>query len=307
MVNVRTSVRVFALLAFTLALSSAAQAQTRTWVEGALGDDVNPCSRTAPCRTFTRAHAVVADKGEINVVSPGSYGTVSVTKNVTIDGGPAIAAITNNGTNGVTVNDGGANTIVVTLRNLTINGMGVGTNGVNFLSGKTLNIDHCKITESTAVSTNGAGVRVLLTASGATVNVIDSMIFNNRVGVSATTTVGNVTVNVIRSVITHNTSDGVFLSTGAFGTVRDSKLAFNGGAGVSLNTAAGNSATVLDSEVHHNSIGLFVGSGTTLRLGSSGINQNSTNVTNNGTLVTFCDNRSETNPFPGTVSTNCLQ
>jgi hypothetical protein len=307
MVRIRTSVRVFALLAFTLALSAAAQAQTRTWVDG-LGDDLNPCSRTAPCRTFSKAHSVTSANGEINASSPGSYGTVTVTKSITIDGGGTLAAITSTSANGVSVNDSGSNTIVVTLRNLTINGKASGgTNGVNLISGTTHYGDHCQIAGNTAASPNGGGIRVSMTASGGTVNVIDSMIFNNRVGVTATTTTGNVTVNVLRSVITHNTSDGVFLDARAFATVKDSKLAFNGGAGVSLNNSAANSATVLDSEIHHNAFGLFVGTGTTLRLGHSGINQNSTNFSNSGTIVTFCDNRSETNPYPGAVSNNCLK
>jgi hypothetical protein len=306
MVRIRTSVRLFALLTFTLALSAAAQAQTRTWVDG-VGDDLNPCSRTAPCRTFSKAHSVTAANGEINAVSPGSYGTVTVTKSITIDGGDVIAAITSTSANGVSVNDSGTNTIVVTLRNLTINGMASGgTNGINFISGKTLNVDHCKIAGNTAASPNGGGIRVSATASGGTVNVIDSMLFNNRVGVTATTTTGNVTVNVLRSVITHNTSDGVLLNFGAHGTVEDSKLAFNGGAGVSLNNSAFNNATVLDSEVHHNNIGLFVGTGTTLKLGGSGVNQNSTNFSNNGTIVSFCDNSTETVTIPGAVTTTCL-
>jgi len=306
MVRIRTSVRVFALLSFTLALSAAAQAQTRTWVDG-VGDDLNPCSRTAPCRTFSKAHSVTSANGEINAVSPGSYGTVTITKSITIDGGDVIAAITSTGANGVSINDSGTNTIVVTLRNLTINGMASGgTNGINFISGKTLNVDHCKIAGNTAASPNGGGIRVSATASGGTVNVIDSMIFNNRVGVTATTTTGNVTVNVLRSVITHNTSDGVFLDARAFATVKGSKLAFNGGAGVSLNNSAFNNATVLDSEVHHNNIGLFVGTGTTLKLGGSGVNQNSTNFSNSGTIVTFCDNSTETVTIPGAVTTTCL-
>ena len=307
MIKIRIGVRAFALLTFTLALAAAAQAQTRTWVDGIGGDDAFPCSRTAPCKTFSKAHSVTSANGEINVATPGSFGSVTVTKSITIDGAGTISAITNTSTNGVTINDSGANTAVVTLRNLTINGMSGGTNGINFISGKTVNVDHCQITQNTAASPNGAGVRVSMTASGGTLNVIDSMIFNNRAGITATTTTGNVTVNVIRSVITHNVADGVFLDARAFGTVKQSKLAFNSAAGVSLNNSAANSATVLDSELHHNGIGLFVGTGTTVRLGHSGINQNTTNFSNSGTIVTFCDNRSETNPIPGTVSTNCLK
>ena len=265
-----------------------------------------PCSRTAPCRTFSKAHSITSANGEINAVSPGSYGSVTVTKSITIDGGGAIAAITSNSTNGVTVNDSGLNTAVVTLRNLTINGMGPGgTNGINFISGKTLNVDHCQIAGNTAASPSGVGIRVVLPSSG-TLNVIDSRIFNNRVGITATASPGSVKVNVYRSVITHHTSDGVFLNLGAFGTIKDSKLAFNGGAGLSLNTNAFNNIIVLDSEVHHNNIGLFVGTGTTLKLGGSGVNQNSTNFSNNGTIVSFCDNSTETVTIPGAVTTSCL-
>ena len=43
------------ILLLTLCVATMAQAQaTRTWVSG-VGDDVNPCSRTAPCKTFAGA------------------------------------------------------------------------------------------------------------------------------------------------------------------------------------------------------------------------------------------------------------
>src|SRR5438477_3797204 len=43
---------------------------TRTWVSG-VGDDVNPCSRTAPCKTFAGAISKTAGGGEIDVLDPG--------------------------------------------------------------------------------------------------------------------------------------------------------------------------------------------------------------------------------------------
>jgi hypothetical protein len=68
-------------------LSSAAQAQaTRTWVSG-VGDDANPCSRTAPCKTFAGAISKTAPRGEINALDPGGFGAVTITKAITIDGG----------------------------------------------------------------------------------------------------------------------------------------------------------------------------------------------------------------------------
>ena len=46
---------------------------TRTWVSG-VGDDANPCSRTAPCKTFAGAISKTAPAGEINCLDPGGFG-----------------------------------------------------------------------------------------------------------------------------------------------------------------------------------------------------------------------------------------
>src|SRR3954470_976340 len=123
-----------------LLLSAVASAQaTRTWVSG-VGDDVNPCSRTAPCKTFAGAISKTAAGGEISVLDPGGFGGVTITKSITIDGGTGagLASILASGINGVVVN-AGANDIVI-LRNLSINGAGLaagtGVNGIRFLNGR---------------------------------------------------------------------------------------------------------------------------------------------------------------------------
>src|SRR3954451_18148892 len=88
-----------------LAFSTAAFGQaTRTWVSG-VGDDANPCSRTAPCKTFAGAISKTADKGEISVLDPGGFGVVTITKSITINGDGTLAAILSSLTNGVNVND----------------------------------------------------------------------------------------------------------------------------------------------------------------------------------------------------------
>jgi len=307
----RRGFQLILLVAITTAFAALAHAQaTRTWVEGAGGDDINPCSRTAPCKTFAGAISKTAASGEIDVISPGSYGAVTITKNLTIDGAGQFSGITNSVTNGIIINDSATatpNTAVVNLRNLSITAAANGTNGINFTAGKTVNIENCKISGNTAASTNGAGIRVSLTATGANLNVTNTSIFKNRVGISATTTVGFVTINVNNCDIQNNTSDGIFLDNNAFATVRNSNLAFNGGAGLSLDTSAANSATVSGSELNHNNIGIFVGTGTTVRVGSSTINQNATNFSNSGTIVTFCNNETETVAIPGAVTTNCVK
>src|ERR671939_595679 len=79
----RFTLNMLALAIFTLTVASVAQAQaTRTWVSG-VGDDVNPCSRTAPCKTFAGAISKTADNGEINVIDPGGFGQVTVINNAT--------------------------------------------------------------------------------------------------------------------------------------------------------------------------------------------------------------------------------
>src|SRR5919112_198692 len=107
----------FAVMGF--AAPASAQA-TRTWVSG-VGDDVNPCSRTAPCKTFAGAISKTAAGGEINALDPGGYGAVTITKSITIDGSGTFASILASGTNGVIVNNAAAPPVVV-LRGLSING-----------------------------------------------------------------------------------------------------------------------------------------------------------------------------------------
>src|ERR1051325_3854459 len=133
----------FVLIVLTLGISSVAHAQaTRTWVSG-VGDDANPCSRTAPCKTFAGAISKTASAGEISVLDPGGFGAVTITKSITINGDGTLAGILASLTNGVIVN--GAN-VNVTLRSLSINGAGNGLNGVRFIQGSTLWMENVSIT-----------------------------------------------------------------------------------------------------------------------------------------------------------------
>src|SRR5687767_8342177 len=104
-----------------LSLASVAQAQaTRTWVS-VVGDDANPCSRTAPCKTFAGAISKTATNGVISTLDPGGFGAVTITKSITIDGSDQIAGVLAAATTGVIINAGA--TAVVKLRNLEITGV----------------------------------------------------------------------------------------------------------------------------------------------------------------------------------------
>jgi hypothetical protein len=138
----------FKKLAVAFALSalatSAAYAQaSRTWVSG-VGDDANPCSRTAPCKTFAGAISKTAPGGEIDTLDPGGFGGVTITKSLTIDGiGGGESSILVSGTNGITIS--AASTDFVNLRNIQINGIQAGLNGVRVVNVGRLNMDNVAI------------------------------------------------------------------------------------------------------------------------------------------------------------------
>src|SRR3979409_1259664 len=124
-----------------LFVASPASAQaTRTWVSG-VGDDANPCSRTAPCKTFAGAISKTAAAGEINCLDPGGFGAVTITKSMTISCEAGTAGVLVSGTNAI-VFAGGANDYLF-LKGLDIEGFGTGLSGVLFNSGAVLHVEDC--------------------------------------------------------------------------------------------------------------------------------------------------------------------
>jgi hypothetical protein len=127
----RFTLTALAVVVFALAAASSANAQaTRTWVSG-VGDDVNPCSRTAPCKTYAGAISKTAVHGEISTLDPGGFGAVTITKSITIEGtqGQGYGSILHSATTGVSIvfdnfTAVGESQKSVRLRNLNINGSG---------------------------------------------------------------------------------------------------------------------------------------------------------------------------------------
>src|SRR5688500_11995217 len=171
----------YALVALGLLASSSLFAQaTRTWVSG-VGDDVNPCSRTAPCKTFAGAISKTAAGGEISVLDPGGFGTVTITKGMTIDGGEGsgFASILASLTNGIIIN-AGAND-VVTIRNVSINGAGTGIAGIRILAAKAVFIENCEIFGFRAAAGTDAGRGSRDARASGFLAVTGTTIRNNRV------------------------------------------------------------------------------------------------------------------------------
>ncbi len=221
-----------AILAIVVAGFADAQA-TRTWVSG-VGDDANPCSRTAPCKTFAGAISKTASFGEISVLDPGGFGAVTVTKSIVINGTGTLASALASGTNGVIINAAGA---VVTLRNLQISGGGssAGLTGVRILAAKSVVIEDCAIEyftggtapagivvaaganvsvsiRNTHISKCGTGVLIANTAGQAQVLISESSATENQAGLTispASPGTGTARVTVNNCVFSNNTSTGV--------------------------------------------------------------------------------------------------
>ncbi len=228
----KIAVLVLSLLLFG-AQQLAAQA-TRTWVSG-VGDDVNPCSRTAPCKTFAGAISKTAAGGEISVLDPGGYGTLTITKSITIDGrGFVSSALNAGGTSGFTIN---ADSAEVTLRNLQINGAATGLNGVRILAAANVMIENANIQGFTRY-----GIEDLRTTGGSL--TVRNTVIENGIGANSYGVVvepAAVTTNILRMdgvSISGMGATGVYLANGVKAVITNSTLHANGFDGVTVNNGA---------------------------------------------------------------------
>jgi hypothetical protein len=121
-------------------------AATRTWVSG-VGDDANPGSRTAPCKTFAGAISKTAAGGEIDVLDPGGFGAITIVRAVTLDGSGSFGSILVAGTNAIVI--AAQATDVVVVRGLKLQGLGTGINaglnGIRITSAAAVFIENCDI------------------------------------------------------------------------------------------------------------------------------------------------------------------
>lgn len=108
-----------ALSVTALSAAPALALSTQTWVSG-VGDDVNPCTRTAPCKTFAGAISKTEEGGEIVALDSGGFGTVTIAKAITIDARAVNGSILASLTNGIVVNAGADDRVV--LRGLDLTG-----------------------------------------------------------------------------------------------------------------------------------------------------------------------------------------
>jgi hypothetical protein len=298
---VRRLTVLIAVLMCLMTASAFAQA-TRTWVSG-VGDDVNPCSRTAPCKTWAGAISKTAVGGIIDALDPGGFGAVTITKAMTLEGNGTLASTLHSGTAGIIINITSGTNRDVVLRNILLDGAGVtlGTNGIRFLAGDSLLVEDCYITHDssngidfepnstaqltvrrTSVQLANVGIFIAPAAGGSALSTIfDSVIDKNGTGIQGQ---DNSRVNVFHSSVNSNAGDGIF-ANGLTGT------------GLTMMVEA--------CDVSNNNIGIHSNGSAATRVsactivGNSGL---SVSATASSTLITFQNNHIAFNGSVGTFT-----
>jgi hypothetical protein len=261
-----------ALFVAGLAIAPAHAQATRTWISG-VGDDANPCSRTAPCKTWPGAIAKTATGGEIDALDPGGFGALTITKSITLDGGGGqVASTLVSGTAGMTVNAAGG---VVIIRNVRFNGLlnsgSPGTTGISIVAAAVVVVEKCEVfgfsaagigatvstgtlalkVQQTNLNNNGGGIGIK-PSGGAIVNASIERTHadaNTGAGIKVDgTNGGSSNVAITDSSVSVNNSLGVNAVSGPSGNVKVDLtrvvIANNNGAGVQANNSAGGTAMV---------------------------------------------------------------
>jgi hypothetical protein len=200
---------------------------SRAWLSG-VGDDNNPCSRTAPCKTLAQALRVTVDGGEIDALDPGGFGTATILYPVTIDFSNTMGSILNPGITGLTVNAPGAD---VVLRGLSIDGVhsGAGScqaggiNGINILSAGSVRIENTKI-----LNQSGAGIAIGPAAAPTKVYVSGTSISDNcGYGIKAAPAAGQSAGVTVTGTSVFNSGIGVSAGAGAAVALQGSTITGN--------------------------------------------------------------------------------
>jgi Right handed beta helix region len=284
----------------TLSSNPAHAQATRTWVSG-VGDDANPCSRTAPCKTFAGAISKTATNGIINCLDPGGFGAVTITKSTTIDCTHTGAGVLASLTNGIIVNAPAGSNVI--LRGLDIEGAGNGLNGIRFLAGGSLQVEKCTIFGFT-----GVGIQ-FVPAAAAQLYVSDTSISLNNQGIFVDPGAGSALVTLQRVQVKKNFEG--FRATGGggggvFAGIQDSLASANGTHGFVAQTPGGGASVILDiqrsSSNLHGSDGIRAdGVGASVFIGSSMVTANTTGFSqvNGGVIRSYGNNAVDSNTFNG--------
>jgi len=281
-----------------LSVASANAQATRTWVSG-VGDDANPCSRTAPCKTFAGAISKTAAGGEINCLDPGGFGAVTITKSIMISCETGTAGVLVSGTNGVVVN-AGVNDVVF-LKGLDFEGLGTGLSGITFLAGRALYVTDCVIRRFTV-----NGINFAPGTTNASMVVRNTIVADNTGGgIQIKPTGGFLADALVTNTQMANNNFGLRVDDNGAATVSNSSAASNAANGfVAISAAAAAEINLVDTVTVNNSAnGIRTqGAGAIIRMARASIFDNGTGILpTSGTVTSFspATNANAGNGTPG--------
>ncbi len=276
-------------LAISALFAAPAYAQaTRTWVSG-VGDDANPCSRTAPCKTFAGAISKTAAGGEISVLDPGGFGAVTITKSITINGDGTLAGILAAGTNGIIINAGVNDKVII--RNLSINGAGTGIRGIHWLAGAQLTVDKVSIYGFTTNAINVAK------STDSDLYVRDTYITNTNAGIVMTTSAGFVTASIDNVRLDNLAGNGIEAVNNVVANANNTIIA-SSSANAVIVSGGSSIVAVTNSQLYSNITALNASvSGATIRVSNSNLFQNATafNLAGGATIASGTNNKTAGN------------
>ncbi|HEY6392736.1 MAG TPA: right-handed parallel beta-helix repeat-containing protein [Bryobacteraceae bacterium] len=291
MKNLTSNLLGLALLALGFASMANAQA-TRTWVSG-VGDDANPCSRTAPCKTFAGAISKTAVGGEIDCLDEGGFGQVTITKAITIDCDSGPGGILAGAGNGINISAG---TGVVNLRSLNINGISGATNGVSITSAGAVHILDMNI-----YNCSGSGISVSASAT-VILTVKDTQIHDCAAGGITTSTSGGLAIGDYDHVTIWNGTNGIAAGNASHVNIHGSTI-FATGTAINNNGGGGSTVSVTNNTLSTNTAAIQsiaggqVGVSGNVIIGSSPVYN-----TNGGIISTGNDNTSTLNGAIGATN-----
>jgi parallel beta helix pectate lyase-like protein len=261
---------------------------TRTWVSG-VGDDANPGSRTAPCKTFAGAHSKTSAPGEISVLDPGGYGAVTLTKSITLNGDGTLGSILSASTSGVIINTA-STADVVALRSISIQGLSTGssvTHGVRYLVAGNVFIENCTI-----ANVVGHGIEINVSGVNGKIYIKNTVIRNcGQNGINVIAASGFTVQVFLENVFIEKCITGFHGGSGCKATIRDSAIGVcttglhveqTGGAGSDLPRAIVERTRISECTSVGVQSGPGVAPGPKVILSQCMITNNFTGVTNSG-------------------------
>ncbi len=242
-------------LLLSSALPARAGGQTAAWVSGQGSDAASCGSVAAPCRTFQYVHDTILGTagGDILVHDPANYGSLTITKPLAIlnDGVGTAGMSAPAGGTAITINAGSNDAI--TLRGLTLDGLGSAATGIAFNTGGRIEIQKSVFRNFTQMGMALLGSAYTYSISDTVVSDIPSrgvgIFINGPQGGNASAIQG-----ILKNVDVSNAGLGVSVFNSNITIVNSNLDLHNGGWGVQC--AGLIFVSIINTTINYNGIGI---------------------------------------------------